>query len=194
MHSKRATLLRKVYLRALANWELLLTAPVADEDAFRTAFRATLQRHPESLACARSGGMLAAVMRRELPTLAREAPEAIDLLIKDVLAGFLRATAAEFEDFVREKGLEDKLVELDAREAQLKAARADAASERPAPLALQPEDEMRSIAVEALLAHEAQLVKELERVRAGCIGAHTPARIPARARAPHARKAALNTP
>ena len=168
--SKRVSLLRKVYLRALANWEVLLTAPVADEDAFRAAFKGTLARHPETLACARTGGMLAAVMRKELPSLARDAPEAIDALIKDATAGFLRATAAEFDEFVRETGLEEKLAELDVREAQLKAARADAASELPAPLALQPEDEMRSIAVEALLAHEAALAQELERVRGSAGG------------------------
>ena len=149
----------------LGNWERLLTSTVGDEDAFRKAFRTTLARHPEAIECARTGGLLAAVMRRELPTLAREAPEAIDALIQDVVAGFLQATAAEFEAYVRETGVEGKLADLEKREAQLKASRADADSESPAPLALQPEEEMRSVAVEALLAHEAQLQKELERVR-----------------------------
>ena len=164
--SKRAALLRRAHQSVLGNWERLLTSTVGDEDAFRKAFRTTLARHPEAIECARTGGRLAAVMRRELPTLAREAPEAIDALIQDVVAGFLQATAAEFEAYVRETGVEGKLADLERREAQLKALRADADSESPAPLALQPEEEMCSVAVEALLAHEAQLQKELERVRA----------------------------
>jgi hypothetical protein len=159
--------LRQVYSRALANWEMLLTQPVKDEEAFKKAFRATLTRHPEVIECARSGGLLATIMRAEFPTLAKDAPEALEGLTMDVVAGFLKATQAEFDDFVREAGLEAKLADLERREAHLKASRAEAASERPLPLldSHSPEEEMRSVAVEAMLSHEAQLQAELERVR-----------------------------
>ena len=70
--SKRLEKLRQVYSRALANWEMLLTQPVKDEEAFKKAFRATLTRHPEVIECARSGGLLATIMRIEFPTLAKD--------------------------------------------------------------------------------------------------------------------------
>ena len=157
-------MLRRVYLKAISNWQFVLTQSVPDEESFKKAFRGTLGRHPELIECARSGGLLSSVLRQEFPTLARDSPESIDSLIQDVLAGFVQATTAEFEEFVREAGLEGKLGEVERLEAQLRASRAEAASERPLPVAVRPEQEMRSIAVEAMLAHEAVLVKELERV------------------------------
>lgn len=165
--SKRWGLLCKVYAKALSNWELLLTQPVQNVDTFKKAFRAVLAKHPEAIEVATSGGMLQYVMKREFPTLAAEAPESFDVLIKDVVAGFKSAAQAEFTDFFRDLGLEAKLVDLESREAALRAGGEVKDMDRPEPLALQPEEEMRTVVVESLLSHEAQLTQELERVSGG---------------------------
>jgi len=169
--SKRWGLLCKVYAKALSNWELLLTQPVQNVDTFKKAFRAMLAKHPEAIEVATSGGMLQYVMKREFPTLASEAPESFDVLIKDVVAGFKSAAQAEFTDFFRDLNLEAKLVELESREAALRAGGGDKDVDRPEALTLQPEEEIRTVVVESLLSHEAQLTQELERVREGGSGA-----------------------
>jgi hypothetical protein len=165
--SKRWGLLCKVYAKALSNWELLLTQPVQNVDTFKKAFRAMLAKHPEAIEVATSGGMLQYVMKREFPTLASEAPESFDVLIKDVVAGFKSAAQAEFTDFFRDLNLEAKLVELESREAALRAGGGDKDVDRPEALTLQPEEEIRTVVVESLLSHEAQLTQELERVSEG---------------------------
>lgn len=165
--SKRWSVLCKVYEKALTNWETLLTQPISDKDLFRKAFRAALSKHPEAIeAASTSGGMLQYIMRKEFPTLLQEAPESMDVLIKDVVAGFRASAREEFSDFLKDLNLESKLLDLEQREASLKLSDSDKVSNLVEPSALLPEEEMRAVAVESLLVNEAQLAQELEKVRA----------------------------
>ena len=164
--SKRLALLRKVHETAITNWAALLSKTPGSAEPFRKAFRAALQKYPDAAAVdAAGGGVLVHVMRREFPTLARLAPDAFSLLAKDVLAAFPGAAHAEFEDILKEAGMEGKMAELERREAAARAADADRAADRPRPLELAPQDELRSLAVEEKLAYEALLRRELEKVR-----------------------------
>ena len=61
--------------------------------------------------------------------------------------------------------MEGKMAELERRETAARAADADRAADRPRPMELAPQDELRSVAVEAKLAYEAQLRRELECAR-----------------------------
>ena len=165
---RRIELLRRVHELALGNWEKLLTQPVAEE-AFKKAFRAGLLKYPDAAKAVASGssssGMLHLVMQREFSTLARDMPEAFALLAKDVVANFAGAARSEFEVIVRERGLEEKLTELERLEEAMRRAKEDKDADRPLPLPLAPEEEMRSLAVEAKLAYEQALLREQERVR-----------------------------
>jgi hypothetical protein len=164
--SKRLVLLRKAHETAIGNWAHLLSRTPGTAEPFRKAFRAALQKYPDAAAAdAAGGGVLVHVMRREFPTLARLAPDAFSLLAKDVLAAFPTAAHAEFGDILKEAGMEGKMAELERREAAARAADADRAADRPRPMELAPQDELRSVAVEAKLAYEAQLRRELEKVR-----------------------------
>jgi hypothetical protein len=164
--SKRLSQLRRAHEAAIANWAQLLSRAPGGTETFRKAFRAALQKYPDAAAVdAAGGGVLVHVMRREFPTLERLAPDAFPLLARDVLSAFPAAAHAEFGDILKEAGLEGKMAELERREAAARAADADRAADRPAPLTLAPQDELRTATVEAKLAYEAQLRKELEKVR-----------------------------
>ena len=164
--SKKWLLLCKVYEKALSNWETLLTQSVPDKELFRKAFRAALAKHPEAIESASSGGMLQYIMKKEFPTLQQEAPASIEVLIKDVVTGFRTAARAEFDDFLSDLDLESKLLDLEARESSMREGEnGKIVVNLPEPLVLQPEDEMRAVSVESLLAYETQLTLELEKVR-----------------------------
>lgn len=178
--SKRLTHLTKAHETALKNFAQLLTGSVS-ADNFKRAFPTAGERYPAALAAnadPATRGVLAFAMEAEFGALTRAAPETIPLLVTDVVRNFTALARAEFNELMRERGLPDQFAELERREEALRGAAGDAGADRPAPLTLRPEDEMRSIAVESKLAYEQQLSKELEKVRASaCCGlarAHVP--------------------
>lgn len=165
--SKRLTHLTKAHETALKNFTQLLTGSVS-ADNFKRAFPTAGERYPAALAAnadPATRGVLAFAMEAEFGALTRAAPETIPLLVTDVVRNFTTLARAEFNVLMRELGLPDQFVELERREEALRSASGDASADRPAPLTLRPEDEMRSVAVESKLAYEQQLSKELERVR-----------------------------
>jgi hypothetical protein len=160
--------LSKAHETAMKNFSQLLTGSVSTEN-FHRAFPSAGERYPAALAAnadPETRGVLSFAMESEFGALTRAAPEAIPLLVTDVIRNFTTLARAEFDALMAEMGLPEKFVELERREDALRTAAGDAASDRPAPLTLLPEDEMRSIAVESKLLYEQQLSKELEKVRA----------------------------
>lgn len=71
----------------------------------------------------------------------------------------------EFELVLREYGLAEKLAKLERMEDELKRAQADGSAEMPPPLAMSPEDEMRTPAMEVKLNYQRALEKELDKLR-----------------------------
>jgi hypothetical protein len=167
--SKRYARLVSGHESSLKNFAQLLTASVAADNLAR-AFPSAAERYPAAVAAnddPHTRGVLAFAMEAEFGALARAAPEAIPRLVDDVVRNFQALMREELVAIAVDHALPDKFAELERREDVLRAAAGGAAAgaDRPAPLALLPDDEMRSVAVEAKLAHEAALSKELERVR-----------------------------
>jgi hypothetical protein len=159
------------------SWEQMLTKSISPE-SFSRAFIDADTRYADAAAANARGdtrGLLVYAMEKEFAALARDAPRVIPCLVTDVVRNWMALTREEFGEVVAGAGVAARFADLEKKELELRAAAAAAtaagsaaaAADRPAPLPLMPDDEMRSVAVEAKLAYEAKLTSELELVRAG---------------------------
>ena len=138
---------------------------------FARAFIDADVRYPEAAAAnARrdTRGLLLLAIEREFPSLLRDAPHVASRLVDDVTKCWVDSTLEEFNDIAAGAEIAVRFAELEKKEVALKNA-AMAGGVPPEPLPLLPDDEMRSVVVEAKLAYEARLTSELRKVRGSLV-------------------------
>jgi hypothetical protein len=167
--------LHEVHLRVLHNWRDLLTKPGMRTDTLGAAFAGVLDDDEGAGWRDAVAAGEASVAQLALPRLF---PRLAPLVAKGYLEGLVRGVAdavvantqAELGVIAEERGLPAKFSELERREAARRggAGGAGAGASAAAALAVaarMPEDEVRSIAMEAKRGYEQQLRAQLESLR-----------------------------